>query len=197
MLFTTRRHFLSFDESERDKLFHVNVDGTQNVLKFAGLINIKRFIHVSTAYTLGTRDVGTETLYPEWQSFRNSYEETKAKAEHLVMSYKDQFDVLVMRPAIIIGDSKTGEAKTTFGLYGIIRTIQILKKKSARKPSDHLYRLVLNENSVSNLVPVDYVAQVLVLGLKHGKTETVYNITNPNPPTNKMTFDAIVKSLKL
>ncbi|MFD2639134.1 SDR family NAD(P)-dependent oxidoreductase [Piscibacillus salipiscarius] len=186
---------LSFDESERDKLFHVNVDGTQNVLKFAGLINIKRFIHVSTAYTLGTRDVGTETLYPEWQSFRNSYEETKAKAEHLVMSYKDQFDVLVMRPAIIIGDSKTGEAKTTFGLYGIIRTIQILKKKSARKPSDHLYRLVLNENSVSNLVPVDYVAQVLVLGLKHGKTETVYNITNPNPPTNKMTFDAIVKSL--
>ncbi|MGP4073270.1 SDR family NAD(P)-dependent oxidoreductase [Piscibacillus sp. B03] len=186
---------LSFDESKREELVHVNVNGTKNVLAFADRINIKRFIHVSTAYTLGTRDTGVEELYPETQDFRNSYEETKAKAEHLVMSYKEKFDVLVMRPAIIIGDSDTGEAKTTFGLYGIIRTIQILKKKSERKSSDHMYRLVLNENSVSNLVPVDYVVRVLTLGLTHGQTKTVYNITNPNPPTNKMTFNAIVNAL--
>ncbi|TFB14198.1 SDR family NAD(P)-dependent oxidoreductase [Filobacillus milosensis] len=186
---------LSFDESKRDELFHVNVNGTKNALEFAQHINVKRFIHVSTAYTLGTRDVGQESLYPKSQEFRNSYEESKAKAEHLVMTYKNQFEVLIMRPSIIIGDSETGEADTTFGLYGIIRTIEILKKKSERSQNNQTYRLVLDEDSVSNLVPVDYVVKVLVLGLTYGQPETVYNITNPNPPQNKAVFVAITHSL--
>ncbi|RPF54233.1 SDR family NAD(P)-dependent oxidoreductase [Aquisalibacillus elongatus] len=186
---------LSFDESIREDLFHINVNGTKNALNFAKKINVKRFIHVSTAYTLGTRETGVEELYPETQEFRNSYEETKAKAEHAVMSYKNEFDVLIMRPSIIIGDSSTGEANSTFGLYGIIRTIQILKKKAQRSKTNQKYRLLLNEDAVSNLVPVDYVVSALYLGLQHGEPETVYNITNPDPPKNKTTFEAIVKSL--
>ncbi|WP_078543623.1 SDR family oxidoreductase [Litchfieldia alkalitelluris] len=188
---------LSFDESKREEIFHVNVSGTKNILELAKIIKVQTFIHVSTAYTLGTRSIGSETLYPTSSTFNNSYEESKCKAEHLVMSYNKSFNVMIMRPAIIIGDSETGESNTAFGLYGIIRTVEILKKKALREPNNnHKYRLLLNQSSVSNLVPIDYVVNVLILGLSFGKNNTVYNITNPNPPSNQLIFDAITESLE-
>ncbi|MCT8139171.1 SDR family NAD(P)-dependent oxidoreductase [Anaerobacillus sp. CMMVII] len=121
--------FLSFDEGKREQIFQVNVNGTRNVLEVAEKIGVNKFVHVSTAYTLGVQENGLEQLYPIDGTFTNDYEESKCKAEHLVMSYQDKFAVTIMRPAIIIGDSKTGEASTTFGLYGILRAIELLKKK--------------------------------------------------------------------
>ncbi len=42
--------YLSFDPTEREKTFNINVEGTRNVLEFAKDINVKKFFHVSTAY---------------------------------------------------------------------------------------------------------------------------------------------------
>ncbi|MFC4322595.1 SDR family oxidoreductase [Litchfieldia salsa] len=188
---------LSFDESMREEIFHVNVSGTKNILEFAKQINVQKFIHVSTAYTLGTRSIGSETLYPTSSTFQNAYEESKCNAEHLVMSYHQDFDVMIMRPAIIIGDSETGESNSTFGLYGIIRTVEILKKLARRDPNtNHNYRILMNKRSVSNLVPIDYVVTVLMLGLDFGENNTIYHITNPNPPSNQLIFDSIMESLE-
>ncbi|MBU8906197.1 SDR family oxidoreductase [Desertibacillus haloalkaliphilus] len=187
---------LSFDDLKKDDVFRVNVEGTRHVLDVAKMIGVQKFIHVSTAYTLGDLVIGEETLYPETNRFNNYYEESKSKAEHLVMSYQEYFDVSVMRPAIIIGDSETGEASTTFGLYGIIRAIELLKKRAMKKGNtEAVFRLIGNKETVSNLVPVDYVVKVLILGLRYGKTNTVYNITNPNPPSNQLIIETILKSL--
>ncbi|OIJ12936.1 short-chain dehydrogenase [Anaerobacillus arseniciselenatis] len=181
--------YLSFDDSLRDDIFNVNVEGTRQVLNFAQTIDCKKFIHVSTAYTLGNRTLGKEELYPLDSEFINAYEESKCHAEHLVMSYGNYFDVTIMRPAIIVGDSKTGQANTTFGLYGVLKTIQLLKRRAKKEGYETDVRLLMNKATVSNLVPVDYVIDSLVLGMYYSKTKTIYHITNSQPPTNELVVD--------
>lgn len=188
---------LSFDENAREISFEMNFEGTKRVLQFAEKVQAKIFIHVSTAYTLGDRTNGVEALYPIDSTFINSYEESKCHAEHLVMTHMDRFDVMIMRPAIIVGHSETGEADTTFGMYGVLRTIMLLKKKAARgKMSEELhFRLLMDEDTLSNIVPVDYVAKVLTLGLTYGEKNTIYNITNSNPPSNAFVLKIIKEVL--
>ncbi|WP_017185026.1 SDR family NAD(P)-dependent oxidoreductase [Alkalibacillus haloalkaliphilus] len=187
--------YLSFDESERNLVFDINLRGTKRVLEVAKQLQIKKFIHVSTAYTLGESTEGYEKLHSTDNDFVNAYEESKCHAEHLVMSYKNDLDVTIVRPAIIIGDSATGEADTTFGLYGILRTVQLLKKRAERKQDNQVYRLLIERDTVSNLVPVNFVIDVLTLSLTAGEPSTIYHATNPNPPTNGQIFKAIKEGI--
>lgn len=183
--------FLSFDETLRAEIFKTNLDGTKYVLEFAKEINVPKFIYVSTAYTLGNQTNGYERLYPLNTDFVNSYEESKCHSEHAVMGYSDLFDVAIMRPAIIVGNSITGEANTTFGLYGILKTVQLLKKRSTRLKKQLDVRLLVKKDAVANLVPVDYVVEALMLAMNSSKNKSVYHLTNPNPPTNELIFEII------
>ncbi|MET3682857.1 nucleoside-diphosphate-sugar epimerase [Alkalibacillus flavidus] len=187
--------YLSFDEDERDRVFDINLEGTKRALNVAKLINAQTFIHVSTAYTLGEATTGYETLHPTDANFVNTYEESKCYAEHAVMNEQDKLNVMIVRPAIIIGDSETGEADTTFGLYGILRTVYLLKKRAARRADSPVYRLLIEQDTVSNLVPVNFVINVLHAALHHGQPGTIYHATNPNPPTNGEIFAAIREGL--
>ncbi|WNF38272.1 SDR family oxidoreductase [Bacillaceae bacterium IKA-2] len=183
--------FLSFDETLRAEIFKTNLEGTKYVLEFAKEINVPKFIYVSTAYTLGNQTNGYEKLYSLDTNFVNSYEESKCHSEHIVMSYSDTFDVAIMRPSIIIGDSITGEANTTFGLYGILKTVQLLKKRSIRLDKELYVRLLVDKDAVANIVPVDYVVQALLLAMNSSNNKSVYNVTNPNPPTNELIFQIV------
>lgn len=183
--------FLSFDESHRDEIFKTNQDGTNFCLQFAKEMNVQKFIYVSTAYTLGNQTTGQEELYSLNTRFVNSYEESKCHSEHAVMGYSDTFPVAIMRPSIIVGNSITGEANTTFGMYGILKAVQLLKKRSIKMNKEIAVRLLVDKNAVSNIVPVDYVVQALLLAMKHSKNKTVYHLTNPNPPTNEFVIEMI------
>jgi nucleoside-diphosphate-sugar epimerase len=176
---------VKFDLDLRDELFAANYDGTKHILDLASRLQVKRFYYVSTAYTVGTLTHGVEELYPEDGTFNNPYEESKVKSEHLVFSYRDQMDVSIFRPAIIVGDSKTGEADSQFTLYGFMRALAVFKRKTARRSDgNRTYRLVAAKNGTSNLVPVDYVADILSLAPQKAEVDKIYHITNPNPPTN-------------
>lgn len=78
-------------------------------------------------------------------------------------------------------------------MYGILRTIMLLKKKAARrKTAEELkFRLLMDKDTVSNIVPVDYVAKVLTIGLTNGQKNTIYNITNSTPPSNAYVLDVM------
>lgn len=176
---------VKFDLHLRDEIFAANYDGTKNILDLALALNVQKFFYVSTAYTVGKHQVGVEELYPVDNHVHNPYEESKVKSEHLVYSYKNHFDVSIFRPAIIVGDSKTGEADSSFTLYGFMRALDLFKRKLARgKEIEKTYRLVAAKDGTSNLVPVDYVANILSLAPEKAKRNTIYHITNPNPPTN-------------
>lgn len=184
-----------FDEDLRDLIFSINYDGTQYVLDASVALGAKRFIYVSTAYTVGKAERGLEQLYPLDHPTHNPYEESKVKSEHLVFHYADKMDVSIFRPAIIVGDSRTGEADSKFTLYGFMRALDVFKRRVALRNPDATYRIVGNEQATSNLVPVNYVADILAIAAEKAEPNKVYNITNPNPATNfdifKMIRDAL------
>ncbi|MCG1022591.1 SDR family oxidoreductase [Sutcliffiella horikoshii] len=187
---------VKFDHHLRDTLMEMNYHGTKNALGVARLIGVPKFIHVSTAYTVGVSNKGQEKLYDLQQNFNNPYEESKALAEHEVMKYKDKMDVSIFRPAIIVGDSKTGEADSNFTLYGFMRGLELFKRKLERKNYHEKVHLVGSKEGTSNLVPVDYVADILTIAAKKATKNTIYNITNPTPPTNREILGTIKEHLQ-
>lgn len=189
---------VKFDESLREELFAINYEGTKYALELAKKLRVRKFFYVSTAYTVGKRHTGVEVLYPEDDSYHNPYEESKVKAEHLVFSYGDEMDVSIFRPSIIVGDSKTGEADSEFTLYGFMRALDIFRRRIVRKNesgNNRVYRVVANPIGTSNFVPVDYVAEILALAITKAEPYGIYNITNPNPPTNAEVLDMFQDAL--
>ncbi|WP_318616463.1 SDR family oxidoreductase [Sporosarcina sp. YIM B06819] len=177
---------VKFDEELREELFTVNYGGTEHALELAVTLHVKQFLYVSTAYTVGKRSHGVEELYPINSEIHNPYEESKVKSEHLVLSYADQMAVSIFRPSIIVGDSETGEADSEFTLYGFMRALDVFKRRVIRKASnaDTIYHVIGSKNATSNLVPVNYVADILALAAKKAEAGVIYNITNPSPATN-------------
>lgn len=195
-LFLHMAALVKFDEELRDELFETNLTGTKGALALAKAIDCPRFFHVSTAYTLGDNEIGGEMLYDVTQPFLNPYEESKAHAEQAVWQMRHELDVSIFRPAIIVGDSKTGEADSKFTMYGYMRALEIFKRKLERKGSaDKTIRLVGAGTGTSNLVPVDYVADVLLAAIEHAKPDTIYNVTNDTPPRNEVMLDYMKEAL--
>jgi nucleoside-diphosphate-sugar epimerase len=189
---------LSFDPADRERTHQANVVGTERVLAFAKATGVRKFLYVSTAYTLGLALNGVEELYAPEREFVNEYERTKCLAEHAVMRERSSFSVIILRPAIVVGDSRTGEAETSFGLYGLLRGMEILKRRESRKPGweQRTYALVCPPHESSNLVPVDYVCDVLLAALEHGEDGKIYNITNEKPPVQELVFRLAKEALE-
>lgn len=188
---------VKFDEELREELLTVNYGGTEHALQLATTLNAKQFLYVSTAYTVGKRSKGVEALYPIDTEIHNPYEESKVKSEHLVLSYADQMAVSIFRPSIIVGDSETGEADSEFTLYGFMRALDVFKRRVTRKVSnaDTIYHVIGSKTATSNLVPVNYVADILAIAAKKAQAGMIYNITNPSPATNYDLLTMIKNSL--
>lgn len=177
---------VKFDEDLREQLFNINLEGTRHALSLAGLLNTKHFLYVSTAYTVGVHEYAKEALHPLDTPVNNPYEESKLQAEHLVMdtAHSSNMKASILRPAIIIGDSVTGEADSKFTLYGFMKALKVFKRKMLRSENDTVYRLFADDNCTSNLVPVDYVVRVLTHAVQHAEDQKIYHITNNHPPRN-------------
>jgi len=135
----------------------VNVEGTGNVIEFcAGCERLERHVYVSTAYVAGTR---TGTVYEHelvlGQGFKNHYEATKFQAEVWVHERMDAVPTTVLRPAIVVGDSRTGETEKFDGPYYILRMISQAERAGRR--ATQLGR----SDAPFNVVPVDYVVDAM------------------------------------
>lgn len=188
---------VKFDHDLREEIFAVNYDGTKNTLELAKSMNTEKFFYISTAYTVGKKVDGVEQLYSPYDEYNNPYEESKVKSEHLVFSYKDQMDVSIFRPSIIVGDSETGEADSKFTLYGFMRALEIFKRRITRMDESvqQSYRVIANETGTSNLVPVNYVADILSLAASKAAANKIYHITNPYPASNFEIMTMMKKAL--
>src|SRR4051795_377691 len=101
----------------------VNVDGTGNVLDLCRAAErLERLAYVSTAYVAGLR---TGIVYEHelvmGQAFKNHYESTKFQAEVWVRELMDRVPTTILRPAIVVGDSQTGETEKFDGPYYLLR----------------------------------------------------------------------------
>lgn len=178
--------FLSFDPADREKTFLANVDGTAHALELAEKLQIPTFYHVSTAYTAGIENISDEEIHSKDRAFVNDYEESKNHAEHLVWNKRHDLNVSIFRPSIIIGDTNTGEADTTFALYGLLKAVALLKKliRRGRIDENRIIRLLCDPEASNNVVPVNYVVDVLTAAATHAKADHIYHISNNEAPDN-------------
>jgi long-chain acyl-CoA synthetase len=131
-----------------------NVDGVANVLSFARSVrSLARLVHVSTAYVAGGRKgtVSEDDLTDAF-GFGSPYEQTKYEAECLVLDAASELPISIVRPSMIVGDSRTGDIKTFNTFYAPLRLF--LSGRLRIVPGRRDLRV--------NIVPVDYVADAIV-----------------------------------
>lgn len=150
----------------------VNVIGTSNLLNAVAAKNIRRFVHVSTAFLFAN----------------NYYEISKKTAEDLVAKICGQKGITfaVIRPSIIVEDSKMTDKPPSNGIYmglKIVRqALDWYEQKAGKLPADTEIRIRANPQARLNVIPVDYVAAAIADVVEQDRTGIVY-ATHPNPPT--------------
>ena len=162
-----------FDHSLEDAR-RINVEGTRHILDFcesAG--SLRSFAYVGTAYVAGERsDLVREDELAVGQSYRNTYERTKAEAEALVRSRMASVPAVILRPSIIVGDSRTGVTSSFKMMYWPLKIY-------ARR----LWRTVPGyPDAVLDIVPVDFVARAVarLLFEKAAMGSTVHLCAGPS-----------------
>lgn len=142
-----------------------NFGGTKNVLEFSRRAEIENFHYVSTAYVCGNRPgpiLEGDSAEPE--SFRNDYERSKFEAETLVRTAAGFSSTTIYRPAVIVGDSKTGYTSTYHGLFLYLRLMAMLVPQLERNADGVVetpMRLPFDGDEPRNLVPIDWVSKVI------------------------------------
>jgi len=157
--------------------YMVNVRGTANVLDFcAACDDFHRLNYISTCYVSGER-VGLiyEDELDRNQGHKNHYEETKFWAEVEVRRRADEVPSVIMRPGIVVGDSRTGETAKYDGPYYVFK---LLHQLPAWVPVPRIG----GGNALVNLVPIDFAADAMAyLGLAKGTAGKTFHIADPNP----------------
>ncbi len=156
----------------------VNVDGTGNVLELClACGQLERLAYVSTAYVAGLRKgVVYEHELIFGQDFKNHYESTKAQAEVWVREELHRIPTTIIRPAIVVGDSRTGETEKFDGPYYLLRTIARLHRMG--RPIAQFGR----SEATFNVVPVDFVVAGIAAAAAHPDAvgETLH-LVDPQP----------------
>lgn len=136
----------------------VNVDGTGNILELcARCEQLERLNYVSTAYVAGDRKgVVYEHELVLGQRFKNHYESTKFQAELWVQLRMREIPTTIYRPAIVVGDSRTGQTEKFDGPYYMLRTIARAAERHGPIPQ------LGSEHSPFNVVPVDFIVAAIV-----------------------------------
>lgn len=118
---------ISFDEKNSRETYHVNITGTNNILK-AAMKHNKRVVFVSTASTIGIPQklpqVMAETTSYSFEE-RNPYSHSKHIAEKQVLRYvKEGLHATIVNPSTVYGK---GDLHGTGALlYGLIEKYPVL-----------------------------------------------------------------------
>ncbi|OFB37232.1 short chain dehydrogenase [Mycolicibacterium sp. (ex Dasyatis americana)] len=132
-----------------------NVEGTRAVIALVQRLDATLH-HVSSIAVAGNhRGVFTEADFDVAQDLPTPYHQTKFEAELLVRSAPG-LRYRVYRPAVVVGDSQTGEMDKIDGPYyffGVLARLAALPKFTP---------MMLPDSGRTNVVPVDYVVAAVV-----------------------------------
>ncbi|MFZ3306897.1 MAG: SDR family oxidoreductase [Mycobacterium sp.] len=150
-----------------------NVEGTRAVIELASRLDATLH-HVSSIAVAGDfHGEYTEDDFDIGQQLPTPYHQTKFEAELLVRSTPG-LRYRIYRPAVVVGDSRTGEMDKIDGPYyffGVLAKLAVLPR---------LTPIMLPDTGRTNIVPVDYVADALV-ALLHadGRDGQTFHLTAP------------------
>jgi NAD(P)-dependent dehydrogenase (short-subunit alcohol dehydrogenase family) len=133
-----------------------NVEGTRHAVELANAIDAGRFHHVSSIAAAGKyKGLFREDMFDEGQKLDHPYHRTKFEAEKIART-QSKVPWRVYRPAVVVGDSRTGEMDKIDGPYYFFTAI-----KMARHYLPGWFPLIGPELGYTNIVPVDYVVDAL------------------------------------
>ena len=139
---------------ERNEI--LNVGGTRNLVALANALQPQILHHTSSVAAAGAyKGLFREDMFDEGQKLPSPYHRTKFESERIV---REEATVpwRVYRPAIVVGDSRTGEMDKIDGPYYFFKAIQ-----RARDLLPQWFPLAGPEVGDTNIVPVDYVADAM------------------------------------
>ncbi|XP_025207314.1 fatty acyl-CoA reductase wat-like [Melanaphis sacchari] len=174
----------------------INIQGTENLLELATkMINLKGFVHVSTAYSHCPRSEIEEKFYPVSTSteelkdlikkdentqlfsvdWPNTYTFTKALTENVILKNKNQLPISIFRPSIIgctQSEPEPGWLDNINGLSGIVTPLIV----------GVLRTIQLSRDKITDIVPVDYTVNALISVMWSTANRHQYNFEKNKEP---------------
>ena len=153
-----------------------NIDGTRAVVEFAKAIEAGHLHHVSSIAAAGLYEgVFREDMFDEAEGLDHPYFMTKHESEKIVRK-ESKVPWTVYRPALVVGDSQTGEMDKIDGPYYFFKLIQRMRQLLPPwMPSIGL------EGGRINIVPVDFVVAALdhISHLKSDLDKRCFHLVDP------------------
>ena len=153
----------------------VNIDGTRNTVDLAKAIDAGHFHHVSSIAAAGLYEgVFREDMFDEAEGLDHPYFQTKHESEKIVRQ-DCKVPWTVYRPAMVVGDSTTGEMDKIDGPYYFFKLIQRLRQLLPPwMPTVGL------EGGRINIVPVDFVVNALnVISHQQSIVHKCFHLVDP------------------
>ena len=154
-----------------------NVDGTRNTVRLAEEIDARHFHLVSSIAAAGLFEgLFREDMFDEAENLDNPYFRTKHDSEGIVRR-ECKIPWRIFRPAIVVGDSRTGEMDKIDGPYYFFKLIQKMRRMfPSWMPAIGI------EGGRINVVPVDFVVAAMD-HIAHLKNEDgrCFHLTDPTP----------------
>ena len=155
----------------------VNVQGTRNAVQFAESIGAKHFHLFSSIASAGMFEgLFCEDMFEEAEGLDHPYFKTKHDSEGIVRR-ECSIPWRIYRPAIVVGDSRTGEMDKIDGPYYFFKLIQKMRKMLPTwMPTIGI------EGGRINVVPVDFVVKAVdhIAHLK-GEDGKCFHLVDPTP----------------
>lgn len=156
-----------------------NVRAAAELLELAeSMPRLKRLVFWSSATVSGNREgFVAETDLNDTMGFRNPVEESLYRAELMLREVGEDLPIVILRPALMVGDSRTGESEDLDGLYLLIRFL-------LSAPEDYRIPTPSRTGVRISAVPVDYaVAAALRISQDERAIGLTFHIVDPKPVT--------------
>lgn len=98
---------LAHVKKDLKRLWHANVDGTENVCKFTSKYNINKLVFVSSN-CLWAKNFDSPVTEEETPNPIEIYGKSKLKAEEILFSYKDKINSIIFRSPTIMDEGRLG-----------------------------------------------------------------------------------------
>jgi len=164
-------------DADAESQLRVNVEGTRNAVRFAEAIGAKHFHLFSSIAAAGLFEgLFREDMFEEAENLDHPYFRTKHDSEGIVRR-ECKIPWRIFRPALVVGDSRTGEMDKIDGPYYFFKLIQKM-----RKTLPPWVPTIGIEGGRINVVPVDFVvASVDHIAHLKGEDGKCFHIVDPTP----------------
>ena len=185
---------LSTDEELKEKIFDENVQLTKTLFSVLHP-HIKKFIYIGTAFSSGIRKGLIDTDFHNLDftpEHRNTYEYAKFHSENFIAKECSVIGLpfQILRPSVIGGKMLGTENNFFIPKYMVFYLLaKFFHFTAKRKGKQEKIRFIVNNETSLNIIPVDYVAKVVVNTFEKDDVEQL-NIVN------KKSF-SMIKGLEL